>query len=144
MSVDLNHTNYIFFNEVNNITYESLRKECSDFKYQETAQQHFERYPEQKHLDSDRDGYACDNLTRLDSKILTPAIWRELVDENIQRKQSTKNQESLSYSEVVRIIGFSPNNSSGSRRVWEDPINNMAIKILFRDQQILEMSGSGF
>ena len=34
--------------------FESLKKECRDFAYQESAQYYFDRNPEQKHLDSDR------------------------------------------------------------------------------------------
>jgi|GEM_PF-3994144 len=123
---------------------QSLSKECSDFGYQESAQRHFENYPEHKHLDSDRDGYACDHLIRLSNDVLNTEIWRKLVYENIQRKNSTTNKESLSYFEVMRIIGFPPNASTRSRTVWEDPINNMAIKIRFHDKKIMDMRGIGF
>ncbi len=138
-------------NEVRDFTSQSQKKECRDFEYQETAQRHFDRYPEQKHLDSDyaarsldRDGYACDNLTRLDDDILTPAIWNELLSKNIHRKQSTKNVESLSRSEVIDIIGFYPNASKGSRTIWSDPINNMSIQIRFHEGKIMDMKGIGF
>ena len=93
---------------------------------------------------SDRDGYACDNLTRLDDDILTPAIWNELLSKNIHRKQSTKNVESLSRSEVIDIIGFYPNASKGSRTIWSDPINNMSIQIRFHEGKIMDMKGIGF
>ena len=120
------------------------KKECRDFQFQESAQRYFNRNREQKHLDSDRDGYACDELTRFDKDILTSRIWQELVHQNLQRKKLTKNAESLSYAEVVRIIGFSPNASKGSRTIWEDPINNMAIKIRFHQGQIMDMKSIGF
>ena len=120
------------------------KKECSDFTYQESAQRYFDRNREEKHLDSDRDGYACDNLNRLSNDILTSAIWKELLNSNIKKRQSTKNTESLSYSEVIDIIGFYPNASKGSRTIWEDPINNMAIKIRFHQGQIMDMKGVGF
>lgn len=130
--------------EVEDFTYQNQKKECRDFKYQETAQRHFDRYPEQKHLDNDRDGYACDSLTRLDDDILTPAIWDELLSRNIRKKQSSKNKQSLTYSEVVSIIGFYPNSNRGSRTIWEDPINNMSIQIRFHEGQIMDMKGIGF
>ncbi len=95
-------------------------------------------------MDSDRDGYACDHLTRINRDILTVAIWQELLAENIARKNATKNKEALTYNEVVRIIGFSPNASRNGRIIWEDPINNMAIKIRFHHQQISDMKGIGF
>ena len=126
------------------LTSGSLSKECSDFKYQESAQRHFENYPEHKHLDNDRDGYACDHLSRLSNDALTVEIWRKLLYENVQRKNSTQNKESLSYSEVMSIIGFPPNASTSSRTVWEDSINNMAIKIRFHDGKIVYMKGIGF
>lgn len=141
------NTNYRYSyanNELNEITSQSPKKECSDFAYQESAQSYFDFYPEHKHLDSDLDGYACDNLTRLNDDILTPAIWRELVYKNIQRKQSTKNQQSLSFSEVVSIIGFYPNAKKGSRTIWEDPINNMSIQISFHKGEVVDMKGIGF
>ena len=131
-------------NKVQDLSSQGIKKECSDFSYQETAQRFFELHPEHQHLDSDRDGYACDDLIRRSNNILTPAIWRTLVYENRQRKKITENVESLSYQEVTRIIGFPPNASRGSRVIWEDPINNMTIKIVFRDGKILEMKGTGF
>lgn len=106
---------------------------------------HRDRYPEQKHLDSDHDGYACDNLTTLRHyDILTFAIWQELVNENIHRKQSSENKRSLTYSEVVSIIGFSPNAKRGNRTIWSDPVNNMSIEIRFHKGKIMDMKGVGF
>ena len=120
------------------------KKECRDFQSQESAQRYFDRNREEKHLDGDRDGYVCDELTRFDKNILTSGIWQELLSSNIRRRQSTKNKKSLFYSEVIDIIGFSPNASKGSRTIWEDPINNMAIKIRFYEGQIVDMKGIGF
>ncbi|MCC0179067.1 excalibur calcium-binding domain-containing protein [Waterburya agarophytonicola K14] len=131
-------------NEVNDFSYQSSKKECRDFKYQETAQHYLDLYPEHKHLDSDRDGYACNNLTRLNGDILTPAIWNELLSRNIHKKQSSKKRESLTYSEVIEIVGFYPNANKGSRTIWSDPINNMSIQIRFHEGKIMDMKGIGF
>ena len=132
-------------NEVDDLTNASSTKKCSDFKYQEYAQAYFDKYLEEnKAMDIDRDGYACDHLTRINRDILTVAIWHELLNENIARKSATKNKEALTYNEVIRIIGFPPNASRNGRIIWEDPINNMAIKIRFHRQQIYDMKGIGF
>ena len=52
-------------------------------------------------MDSDRDGSACDYLTRINRDILTVGIWQELLAKNIARKSATENKKALTYNEVV-------------------------------------------
>ena len=70
------------------ITVEHKTMTCSDFKYQESAQDYLERNPDNRTLDNDGDGYACEHLTRISREILTTSIWNELLSENIAPERS--------------------------------------------------------
>ena len=121
----------------------SATKICKDFDYQEEAQRYFDNYSESKRkFDSDNDGYVCENLTRRSRNILTREIWQELLYENRQRKIATKNEHSLTLSEVNRIIGFSPNRKlNNGRYVWEDPMTGRRIEVRFFKNEISNMKG---
>lgn len=130
----------------------SAQKVCQDFSYQREAQNYFNRYPDsKKKLDSDNDGFVCENLTRKYGNILTMDIWQTLLYESRQRKLETNNKRSLTFDEVNNIIGFDPNPKLKNRRtVWEDPMNGKRIEIRFfknkisGKDEILEMRGIRF
>ena len=119
-------------------------KKCSDFDYQETAQRHFEYHPENKNLDIDGDGYACENLKRRSEDLLTRKTWNYLVYRNRQSKLESNNKSSLSYQQVLNIIGFYPNKYTGNKIIWSEPIDRQKIEIVFYQDRIVEMKGTGF
>lgn len=131
-------------NEIDNMK-TLLTKDCNDFDYQEFAQRYFDKHPEaQDILDTDKDGYACENLKRLKGGVLSLKIWNNLKYENLQRKLATSNKKSLSFSEVNNIIGFSPTSIKYGKTIWSDPMNNMKITIRFHQEYIMDMKGTGF
>jgi hypothetical protein len=70
--------------------------------------------------------------------------WEKLVQENLERKELTDFKETLSFSEVRSIIGFSPTQSKSNQYTWEDEVNKMKIIVRFHDDQIMDLKGIGF
>lgn len=118
--------------------------DCDSFNYQDEAQNHLRANPSDRDvLDLDNDGIACEHIERRNYGVIDKAIWKNLLRQNIARKQQSNNKNSLTYYETNVIIGFEPY-SKGGKLVWEDSTNGTKIEAHIFKGEITNVKGSGF
>lgn len=126
------------------IKVQAKNKDCDDFNYQSEAQNYLRLNPSDADvLDADNDGIACEHLENTSYGTLNSTIWRNLLSQNMAKKEETDNKHSLTYYEAKVIIGFEPYPKNG-KLVWEDKANKKEIELHIFQGEITNIKGMGF
>ena len=129
-------------------SYDPNAKTCSDFDYQDEAQDYYNKYSDNG-LDYDDDGIACEHLSWRKYGYLNRSTYEAVKHEYYRRKQEQtfgfKDKVGMSISEVQSIIGFQGEYIDNGTWVWANILNpREEIKVKVLGNQIVKLSKKGF
>lgn len=139
--------------EVEEATYNSYNSDfklCSEFEYQDEAQDYYLKHPDSAStLDPDYDGIACEHLFWRKYGYLDRSSYEQVKNEYYRRKQEQtfgfKDKIGMSIAEVQSIIGFEGEYLGNGTWIWANIRNlkeEITVKVL--NNQIIRLSKKGF
>lgn len=129
-------------------SYNPNAKTCSDFDYQDEAQDYHNKYSDSR-LDGDNDGIVCEYLPWRKYGYLNKSSYEEVKHEYYRRKQARtfgfRDDIEMTIEEVQSIIGFNGKYLGNGTWVWgniRNPREEIKVKVL--GNQIVKLSKKGF
>ena len=129
-------------------SYNPNAKTCSDFDYQDEAQDYHNKYSDSE-LDDDNDDVVCEYLLWRKYGYLDKSSYEEVKNEYYRRKQEQtfgfKDHITMTIDDVQSIIGFEGKYLGNGTWVWGNILNpRQEIKVKVLGNQIVKLSKKGF